>query len=291
MWINLFRAEWHKIIGNRWATGSMIWIFPGGAILFTLLLSLAAALSPDLREALSLEPARWTGVAISPWFIPNNPLGRFLLLGFTAVLFAGEYQWNTLKSIVPRTQRVALILVKFFAVGLFVVFAFTLMSILLTLGMGLVSLIAGIAYGPPLGSEVLSEFVEDYGLQMFFAFVTTIIAAGIAALAAMVTRSILGSVITGIVVTIGEGMLLIPLTALGLVLETDIYLNIYRFLPGYNLTNLFAWLFGETPVGIGMPSGEMIVDSQLFSGVVLVSWVIGSIALTAYLFNRQDITN
>jgi hypothetical protein len=35
----------------------------------------------------------------------------------------------------------------------------------------------------------------------------------------------------------------------------------------------------------------MLVDSQLFSEVVLVCWVIGLISLTAYLFQRQDITN
>ena len=38
-------------------------------------------------------------------------------------------------------------------------------------------------------------------------------------------------------------------------------------------------------------SGEVIVDSLLFSEVVLLGWVVGLIALTAYLFQRQDINN
>ena len=291
MWTKLFRAEWRKIIGNRWATGCMIWIFPALAILVTILALLAAAFSSSFREGLSLAPALWTDMAISPWFIPNNPLGRGLLLGFTAVLFAGEYQWNTWKSIVPRSQRVPLILVKFFTVALFVVFAFTLMSILLTLGWGLVSLAAGAPYGPSFGSDVLADFAKDYGLQMLYAFVSTIIAAGIAALAAMLTRSILGSVITGIVITIGETMLALPLAILAWMLDMDSIMHIYRFLPSYNLLNLFVWLNGETPGGFEMPSGEMVFDSQLFNEAVLVCWVIGLIALTAYLFQRQDITN
>ena len=291
MWIRLFRAEWRKIIGNRWVTGCMIWVFPALAVLVTILALVAAALSASFREGIAGEPLSWTDIAIFPWLIPNNPLGRGLLLGFTAVLFAGEYQWNTWKALVPRSSRVPLILVKFVTVGLFIIFAFTLMSVLLTSGIGLVSIVAGAAYGPPLESGVLAEFAQDYGLQMLYAFLSTTIAAGYAALAAMITRSILGSVITGIVVSIGETMLFIPLYLIAQLLGREGVLHIYRFVPSYNLLNLFAWLSGETPGGLEMPSGAVIVDSQLFAEAVLVCWVIGLIALTAYAFQRQDITN
>lgn len=291
MWIRLFRAEWQKIVGNRWVTGCMIWVFPALAVLVTVLALVAAALSTSFREGIAGEPLNWTDIAILPWFIPNNPLGRGLLLGFTAVLFAGEYQWNTWKALVPRSRRVPLILVKFVTVGLFIIFAFTLMSVLLTSGIGLVSVVAGATYGPPLERGVLAEFAQDYGLQMLYAFLSTTIAAGYAALAAMITRSILGSVITGIVVSIGETMLFIPLYLIAQLLGKEGVLHIYRFVPSYNLLNLFTWLSGETPDGLELPSGAVIVDSQLFAEAVLVCWVIGLIALTAYAFQRQDITN
>jgi ABC-2 type transport system permease protein len=291
MWVKLFRAEWHKIVGNRWATGCMIWVFPALAVLVTVLAVLAALLSSRFRVGAASDPALWTDVAIIPWLIPNNPLGRGLLLGFTAVLFAGEYQWNTWKVIVPRSQRVPLILVKFFTVALFVVFAFTLMSILLTMGIGLVSLIAGASYGPALSRSVLADFAKNYGLQMLYAFVSTVIAAGYAALAAMITRSILGSVITGIVVSIGETFLFVPLYLIANLLGQENILQIYRFIPSYNLLNLFSWLNGETPGGLEFPSGKVIVDSQSFAEAVLAVWVIGLVVLTAYAFQRQDITN
>jgi ABC-2 type transport system permease protein len=291
MWFRLFRAELHKIVGNRWVTGCMIWVFPALAVLVTILALLAAAFSPSFRDGLRAEPALWTEVAILPWLIPNNPLGRGLLLGFTAVLFAGEYQWNTWKAIVPRSQRVPLILVKFLAVALFVVFAFALMSTLLTLGIGLVSFAGGASFGPSLDSDTLTEFARDYGLQMLYAFMSTIIAAGYASLAAMITRSILGSAITGILVSIGETMLFLPLYVIAELLGEEGILHLYRFVPSFNLLNLFSWLNGETPGGLEMPSGRVIVDSQLFAEVVLACWVIGLVVLTAYAFQRQDITN
>jgi hypothetical protein len=291
MWIRLFRAEWQKIIGNRWATGCMIWIFPALAVLVILLLFVGAALSSSFRESINAEPARWTEIAIFPWVIPNNPLGRGLLIGFTAVLFAGEYQWNTWKVVVPRSQRVPLILMKFLTVALFVLFAFTLMSILLTLGMGLLHVMVGASYGPSVDGDVLSNFVEDYGLQMLFAFMTTIIAAGYAAFAAMITRSILGSAITAIVASIGETFLIIPLALLASLFKMDSIMHVYRFVPSWNLINLFSWLTEDQPSQLEMPSGEIVVDSLLFSEVVLACWVVGLIVLTAYLFQRQDITN
>lgn len=289
MWARLFRAEWYKIQGNRWATGCMIWIFPALAIVVFVLGLVAVALSSSFRA--EFDANQWTELAIVPWLIPNNPLGRGLLLGFTAVLFAGEYQWNTWKTIVPRSKRVPLILVKFVAVALFVVFAFTLMSIIWALGGGLLALVSGTSYGPALTSEVLTDFAEDYGLQMLFAFGSTMIAAGYASLAAMITRSSLGSAITGIVVAIGETMLLVPLYLLADWLNRDIILHLYRFIPSYNLLNLFTWLSGDTPELLTLPSGKLIVDSQGFSAAVLIIWAVGLIALTVTLFQRQDITN
>jgi ABC-2 type transport system permease protein len=291
MWDKLFRAEWRKIVGNRWATGCMIWIFPALALLGIALGLLAAVLSSDFQTSLKDGPATWTETAVIAWLIPINPLGRLLLIGFTAVLFAGEYQWNTWKVIVPRSQRVPLILVKFFAVAVFVVFAFILMSIFLTVGIGLVSWVVGASYGPDVNSDVLRDFAKDYSLNMLAAFLTTIIAAGFAALAAMITRSILGSAVIGIVVTIGENLLSVPLSLIAGLLNADIFQHVYRFLPGYNLNRLMAYLFGEVPEGFELQSGKLINDSQLFSEGVLVVWVVGLVVLTAYLFQRQDITN
>jgi len=289
VWASLLGAEWRKIMGNRRATFSMIGIFPALAILATVVGLLMAGLSSSFRTALQEDPALWTEAAILPWLVPNNPLGRALLLGFAAVLFAGEYQWNTWKSIVPRTRRLPLLLVKFVTVAAFVVLAFTLTSVLLTLGLGLVSWVAGAPFGPPLSSAVLNDFAKDYGLQVFYAFLSTMIAAGMVALVAMLTRSILASALVSIVIAIGETLLIVPLYLLAALLRTDGILHLYRVLPGYNLLNFFTWLAGETPEGLEMPSGELIVDGELFSAVVLVIWMIGLISLSAYLFNRQDI--
>ncbi|MBN2304943.1 MAG: ABC transporter permease [Anaerolineae bacterium] len=294
---DLFRAEWLKIAGNRWVAGCLVWIFPLGAVLFVIVAALILALSGSARDGFREDgPVLWTDQAVGVWNFPSNPVGRLVLLGFTAVVFAGEYQWQTWKSIVPRNRRAALIVVKFVALGAFVVVAFVLMSILWTLGWGMLSEIAGASYGPKLTGDVLAEFGEDYALQASLTFTATIIAAGYAALAGMVTRSILGGVLAGFVLTFVESGLIFGLMLVGWLLDIPRIVHVYRFTPGYNLLNVTSWINDNVPLNMepseeGVFAGIIFSDSLVFSLVVLAAWVLGLIALTSGLFQRQDITS
>jgi ABC-type transport system involved in multi-copper enzyme maturation permease subunit len=294
---DLFRAEWLKIAGNRWVAGCLIWIFPLAAVVFLIVAGLILSFSSDAREGFQQdEGPLWTENAIIIWSIPNNPIGRLILLGFTAVVFAGEYQWQTWKNVVPRNRRVALILTKFLALGVFVVVAFFLMSLIWTLGWGMLTRIAGASYGPRITGEVLDDFAQDYLLAAALAFISTIIAAGYAALAGMITRSILGGVLVGFGLTLVEGVSIVGLILIGWFLRIPDIVHVYRFLPFYNLINVASWLNDHVPATMrpyedGEYSDIVFSDSLEFSVVLLAIWVIGLIALTVYLFRRQDITS
>ncbi len=293
---DLFRAEWLKIAGNRWVASCLIWIFPVMGIALPIVMGLILTLSSAARESFrQSESTQWTDNAVGVWSIPNNPIGRLILLGFTAVVFAGEYQWQTWKNVVPRNRRVLLILIKFLALGVFVVVAFVLMSILWTLGWGLLTVIADIPYGPRITGEVLQEFAEDYVLAAGLAFTSTIISAGYAALAGMLTRSILGGVLVGFGLTLAEGFSILALLLIGWFTHFPEIVNGYRYLPFYNLINVSSWLTDNKPATMrpyetGDYSHIFFSDSLAFSIAVLAVWVVGLITLTAVLFRRQDIT-
>lgn len=290
--MKLFKAELYKILGNRRATCCMIWIFPAMTTVTILFLLGVVLLSETARQDMGEEPILWTAAAVNIWNIPNNPIGRLLLLGFTAVLFGGEYQWNTWKSIVPRNRRVPLILTKFLAIAVFVVFAFVLTSILWSVGQGLVVTVAGHDFGPRISGEVLRQFAEDYGLQMMLTFVGTIIAAGYAALAGIFSRSILGSVIAGFVISLSESLSFIAMALVALLLNWEWVLKLYRFTPTYNLENISTWIHTQGPMGLEGLEGQTIAnDSVAFSVLILGLWVLGLISATAALFQRQDIVN
>src|SRR5579859_1167265 len=164
--LELFRAEWRKITGNRLATGLLILVFPVGAaavLTFTIVLAL---LSSDFRASVAANPPAWTDQFMFALNVVNSEIGRLLVLAFAAVLFAGEYQWGTWKNIVPRRSRVSLILVKFLAVAVFVLVSFTAMSVITGLGAGIVVAISGGQYGPPISGDVLGAFAHMYLLQV-----------------------------------------------------------------------------------------------------------------------------
>lgn len=294
---NLFRAEWIKVAGNRWVAGCLIWIFPVGAVAFLIVAGLVLALSSSARAGLRQgEAILWTEQAISMWNFPNNPVGRLILLGFTAVVFAGEYQWQTWKNVVPRNRRAALILIKFAALGVFVVLAFSLMSILWTGGWAVLTRIVDVSYGPRVTGTVVRDFAGDYALAAALAFVSTLIAAGYAALAGMLTRSILGGVIAGFAATFVENLSILGLILIGWFLDIPKIVHLYRFTPGYNLINVASWINNNAPNTMqpfeeGKYSSIVFSDSLAFSVIVLAAWVIGLIALTIALFQRQDITS
>jgi hypothetical protein len=292
---DLFRAEWLKIAGNRWVAGCLVWIFPLLAMILITILALVLAVLPSARDSFDEDgPSLWTDQAIGVWNIPNNPIGRLILLGFTGVVFAGEYQWQTWKNIVPRNRRWALILVKFAALGAFVVLAFVLMSILWTVGWGLLTQIAGSTYGPTISQSVLADFAGDYALAAGLAFTSTLIAAGYAALAGMLTRSILGGVLVGFGLTFFENLSIVGLILIGYFLDFPRVVHLYRLTPAYNLVNVASWINDNQASGMDVEVGSKISyvfsDGLAFSVTVLAVWVIGLIGLTAYLFQKQDIT-
>ncbi|WP_119072425.1 ABC transporter permease [Aggregatilinea lenta] len=293
--INLFRAEWAKINGNRWVAGCLIWVFPVGAVGLMVLLGVIMAFSSGARESFVSDNAQWTDMLVGAWQIPNEMLGRVLLLGFTAVIFAGEYQWNTWKNIVPRSRRLALIAIKFVTLGVFVVFAFVILSILLTVGWGILTWIAGGTYGPHVTESVVRDVAGDYLRSAGLAFISTLIAAGYAALAGMLTRSILGGILVSVGLTIGEAASAVGLVLIAFFLDAPSVVKLYRFAPTYNLLNVNEWIVNHKAAPFDMQYGDnqhiILSSSMEFSLLVLAVWIVGLIALTAYWFQRQDITS
>lgn len=291
----LLRAELQKAVGNRWTTGFLLWVFPVGALGFSLIMIVLLLLVPAAREEFMATETVWTEQFVTVWSFPSNVFGRALLLGFTAVVFAGEYQWGTWKNVVPRQQRRALILAKFLTVGLLVIVAFTVMSLIWGSGQGIMAVVAGVDYGPPLTGAVVSAFVANYLLVAGLAFVSVVIGAGYVALTAMLMRSILGGVLVGLAITVAEPVSLFGLFGLSRLLGMPMIVQLFRFSPFYNLDNAHSWMANGEPSQLGTTFAQVSADytfsdSLAFSLFFLALWFVGLIVLNVFLFQRQDIT-
>jgi len=289
---NLFRAEWQKITGHRWVAGFLIWIFPVGAFIITFGAAFILLLSSEFRaNQLQAGVAPWNETMLFGWDLVNNPfLGRPVILIFTAFIFAGEYTAGTWKNLVPRQTRVALILTKFFTLAMFVVTAFVLMTLVLIAGTGLSAAIVGADFGVSNAGNVMGEFLKEYALNALNTFVSVLIVACYAALAAMVTKNVTAASVIGIIMYLFETLGVIFFFLLvNFVLGWNLA-PLYRFLPTFNLENMMQWL----RAGEGFP---FVVEDVTYATIslpgsvaIILAWAVGLIALTVWRFQRQDIT-
>ena len=294
---NLLRAEWQKMVGNKWVTGFLIWVFPAGAFGFVTIMTLFALLSPEFGDniyAIS-GPPLWTNAFLGPWDFANNLFGRTFLLGFTAVTFAGEYQWGTWKNIIPRQQRYRLIAAKFINLGVLILLAFSLMSFILGFGQMVLTRIVDVPYGPELTSDVLRQFLSDYAIQATLTFISVFVVSTYAALSALFMKSILGGIMVGVGISVTEPLVFVGSISLANLFDNTIFLHLARFSPYYSIENARAWINNDQALSWFGSFFEMFnepapADSLSFSLLVLAGWLIVGVGLVLYLFQRQDIT-
>jgi ABC-type transport system involved in multi-copper enzyme maturation permease subunit len=286
---NLFRAEWQKLAGHRWAAGLLIWLFPVGAAALMIIGLLVAFFSPDTVANLGLPVAEWPAQMVNFWQISSNPLARLMLMGFAAVTFGGEYQWQTWKNVVPRQSRTALVLVKFVTLGLFITISFGVASLVWGLGLLAIAALTGGDTSLLPAYSSWADFLASYGITAVVSFAAVMIAVSYAVIGALLTRTVLGAAIVGFTATMMEELSPLFVLILQRVTGWDAALDLYRLTPTFTLSNIGSWLsdgraftlpgFDYTPAGLG------------FSVLVLIGWLLGLLLVATLIFQRQDITS
>lgn len=295
--LNLYRAEWRKVFANVKLTSFLVWIFPIGLLAFYAVMILGSLVSETAMAGVEyFSSGEWTKDSLGAWDIlilfPANLFGRMLPLAFMAVVIAGEYQWRTLKNIVPRTQRWKLMLAKMAALVSLVMVSILLTALIAAFGPTIGHIIHDLPYGPALNAEVIGNFLLNTARTAFIALLSLLNLVGYAAIAAILTRSILG----GLLVSFGFAVL--DATSLGFILflcsilgRPDL-MNLYQLTPTYNLSNLHSWLFtGEAQQFVSAGVAPLTTEPSFWvSSLVLGLWIFGLAGLALWLFQRQEIT-
>ena len=294
---NLFRAEWRKVFANFKLTAFLVWIFPIGLFAFHTVMNLGSLFSDTMRMGVeNLGSGQWTTDSLGAWDMiisfPANLFGRMLPLAFMAVVFAGEYQWRTWKNIVPRTQRWKLILAKMAALVSLVMISLLLTALIAALGPSTGHQLNDIPYDPTPSASVVGEYLLNTLKTALIALLSLLNLVSYGAIAAILTRSILG----GLLVSFGFAVL--DATSLGFILFLCGFLgkpeliNLFQFTPSYNLSNLHSWLFsGQAQRFISEGIAPLTTEPGFWvSLLVLAIWICGMIGLSLAIFQRQELT-
>lgn len=278
-------AEFLKFRRHR-ATWSLVWIFPIGiVVIYAIGIAVQLARGSPPEEDPN-SAALWVQNAASFWNAPTNGLVRYLVAAFTAVVFAGEYGWNTWKLIVPHRPRASLIGAKYVAVIVLLYAAFVAAALLMT-GM---RWLEDVATGDPIPDGIgFAALAWAHWQGLVATLPAVLLTVAYASVAAILAGSTTAAIVIGIVVTTLEELFRSFGSALAYTVPGAEAL--YQVVPGYHVANLATWIqHGQARLlQLPFPSGNAMGWGWEASLAVVAAWVVGLVALTFYRFGRQDL--
>jgi ABC-2 type transport system permease protein len=275
-------AEFLKLRRHT-ATWLLVWIYPIAIGLLNLLMighdlfgGPAAPKGPSLA-------AGWIDQTALILSLPMTGQGRWLIAGFAAVAFAGEYGWNTWKLVIPARERWQLIVAKWIVVMALICLALVLADLIMLGGALLRPVVGGDAVPAGVtGGAIVAAHAEALG-RIWFPLVYTVAWAG---LLAILTRSMLATAIASIVViSLEQAHALLAVLASGWV--PGITRVLLEVLPLYHAANLTAQVKGGPAAIVPLADGIYSASWGTSLTIVLV-WILGLSAATLAIFQRQD---
>jgi ABC-type transport system involved in multi-copper enzyme maturation permease subunit len=280
--LNALSAESLKMRRHR-AAWFLVWIYP---IVFTavMLIAIGAGIGgfdPPARETLQ----SWLENTAIIWILPGNSFGRYLIAAFVAVMFAGEYGWNTWKLIVPHRSRTTLIAAKYATAVLLFLATFALTAILTTI----LTFADDLLTGDTIPAGVTAGAILDIQFRVALAALPPLLLTiAIASLAAVLTRSMVAALVVSVVVITIE-QLIFTLGPVMSIRFPGLVSVLYPTLPGHHLSNLFEWIVEGKVVSRPFPNGTVVAYAWTTSLAVVAAWTAALVAATFAVFKRQDI--
>ena len=281
--LSALSAEALKLTRHK-ATWFLVWLYPLGITAIFLLaigLGLSGVEGPSAAPAL----AKWVEETAMIWLVPPHMLGRYLISAYVAVVFAGEYGWNTWKLIVPHRARWMLIAAKYVVTVALLYLAYALAGALTVV----LSLAEDSATGDTIPRGITAAaLLEAHWRGAVTALVPILLTVAYTSLAAVLTRSMVAALVIGIAVATVDQIFLnfAPLLS---VYAPQMVLALFHALPGYHLTNLESWMSEGVALQARFPMGDVVALPWATSLAAAVAWISGLAALTLASFRRQDI--
>lgn len=285
--LDAISAEALKFKRHR-ATWGLVWIWPIGLTLIWLL-AIGAELSGAGGEAGGEgrggpTAVGWIADNVGFWGVPGHPFGRYIIGAFVAVVFAGEYGWNTWKLIVPHRARTSLIAAKYAIAFFLLAIGFTLAALLFNLFGWLEDVLTGDSI--PAGVTAMA-LLKAHGVGALAALPAVLLTIAYVSLAAILTRSTVAALVIGLVVTTVEQLFF----NFGPMFEPyapSLVRGLYEVLPGYHVANAASVISQGRVAEIPFPSGAF--STSLTTSLAIVgAWIVAMVGLTFWSFKRQDI--
>lgn len=278
--LNALSAESLKARKNLWMMGFTVYLLPIGAVAGVLLVILMMVLGNEI----DFSETTWTGVVEGALLLPNSFLGQVLFMAFTSSVFAGEFGWNTWKAILPRNRRLWILISKYVVIAVSILLALNALALVALVGSWIVLSIANEPITPALISSETAEFIRSYLITLLSVFSTIMMASIYAVIAAIITRSVIGGAIAGIIMILLDSVSLPILILIQDMTGAENLLPLYQIMPSYQIANINSWLSSD--MGWALPT--LTAPAAGVSLFVLLLWIGSCILISLAWFMRQD---
>lgn len=272
-------AEGFKLIRNRRTLFFGFLFVPLGALVAGILgqMFMRQQLSNELLTLMPMDMANQTVAGFAQAGGPMTIL--FALIG-AATLFAGEYRWETWRLLIPRATRTDWLGAKA------VVFGLAALATVLLIGIfGVISNLFGalssgqrIVFDAPMG-----EFVRALAGHTLVSWLQLMLTGGLAALAGVVTRSMLGALMAPLAVSLG-----LAFAQLRLPVENATGDDWWRVLliPGHAFEYARMFITGAE----SMPGQTVAASTGGLALAGLALWLLIGFGGALLVFVRQDLS-
>jgi ABC-2 type transport system permease protein len=270
--LEALRSEILKLTKNRW---SMFWAF-GFVPVFTLIMGLVFETfvrtngSGPFGNVTSPMSATLDGLSAF-----NNSFLQIFPIAGAAILFAGEYRWETWRAILPRNARSAILLAKLLTFALALAAGIILSGVLgwLVSTYDLLVLHAT-PHAPRAGAgEIILALLIAFGGN----FLQAMAVAALVMFTAVVSRAMIASIIAPFMIltlaALAASRIRIP--------SADLSAAAYPSIAGTSIDQMARAISGD-PDAIG-------IHLALPSAAALILWCIVFCAAAIVLFRRQDL--
>lgn len=280
--LDAISAETLKFSRHR-ATWGLVWIWPIGVLVIGLI-AIGVGIAEGGGAHQNGTAAGWLATKTGFWSVPAHAFGRYLIGAFVAVVFAGEYGWNTWKLIVPHRSRSTLIAAKYVVALMLPTIGFALAAFLFNAVAWAIDLVIG---NPVPVGVTASAVISAHGLGALSALAPVAVTIAYVSLAAILTRSSVAALVIGLVVTTVDQVFrgLAPMMEPYAPLLVNL---LYPVMPGYHTANIAGWLSTGQVLEVPFAAGPFSTSVGV-SVAISAAWTGALVALTFWSFRRQDI--
>jgi ABC-2 type transport system permease protein len=261
----------------------LVWIYPIWAVI-AVVFQVLTGLSPGHQPpAIALGAEAWARQTSYMLQAPLSGVGRILIAGFAAVVFAGEYGWNTWKLVIPARSRAQLILAKWLVAFALLAAAFVTADLISLAGSAAAAFLTATPLPAGLSAGMIIQTHMALLIQGLVPILSTLV---LASLIAVLTRAVLPTVMVSIGAVLIEPMLT-PIALWAGPYAPGLVEGLLKVLPFYHSANLEAAAKGSGLVLL-LGQGERLAFSPQTSLLALWAWTIAAGGLALYRFGRDD---